>query len=58
MKYLYSLMVTDSLGVPLSTNTCLLINSSMMILSVQSDTHVIKAHSKVIKHCKRHCLNY
>ena len=42
----------------ISTHPGLSMDSSKMILSVQSDKHVKKTHSKVIKHCKRHCLNY
>ena len=42
----------------ISTHPGLSMDSSMMILSVQSDKHVQKTHSKVTNHCKRHCLNY
>ena len=42
----------------ISTHPGLLMDSSMMILSVQSDKHGKKTHSKVFKHCERHCLNY
>ena len=42
----------------ISTHPGLSMDSSMMILSVQSDKDVKKTHSKVIKHCKRHCLKY
>ena len=42
----------------ISTHPGWSMDSPMMILSVQSDEHVKKTHSKVIKHCERHCLNY
>ena len=69
MKYLYLLLVTnlfDTLGgtnfgskhSSISTHPGLWLDSSTMILSVQSDKHVKKTYSKVIKHYIRHCSNY
>ena len=42
----------------ISTHPGLAMDSSMVILSVQSDKHVVKTNSKVVKANKKNCVNF